>query len=174
MEKTGRCYVLDATALIQGLAPTALDEDAFTVPEVIEEVRPNKVSSMRIDVAISSGRLKTKKPSSRSIAIVSDIVKALGEDSALSKTDQDLLALALDLRESCREVTIISDDYAIQNVSAKIGIPFVKVAASGITLAFTWSLFCPACRRTYPSNTKPTCPVCGTPLKRMIVKKHRV
>jgi len=174
MVKTGKYYVLDATALIQGIAPTALSGDAFTVPGVIEEVRTSTMPSMRIETAISSGSLKTRKPSRESVAIVGDIVKAIGEGSALSKTDLALIALALDLKGGGHDVTIISDDYAIQNVSTRLGVPFITVAASGISLAFTWSLFCPACRRTYPSDMQPTCPVCGTPLKRRVVKKRKV
>jgi UPF0271 protein len=170
-----KCYVLDATALIQGLTPTALSHDAFTVPAVIDEVNADPVLSIRIEAAIASGTMKYRLPSGGSIAAISEIVRDLGEEESLSETDLELLALAIELRTEGWDVSLISDDYAIQNVSTKIGIPFVTVAASGITLVFTWSLFCPACRRTYPhGKSKITCPVCGTTLKRRVVKKRRI
>lgn len=170
-----RCYVLDATALIQGLSPTALDHDLFTVPEVIDEVRAGEVAAIRMEAAISSRSLRKRQPSRRAVDAIGGVVRTLGEESALSATDLALLALALDLKMEGRDVAIISDDYAIQNVSAKMKIPFIAVSSSGIAQAFRWSLFCPACRRSYPlSKGLTTCPVCGTALRRRVVEKDRL
>jgi len=169
-----RCYVLDSTALIQGLSPTALDQDLFTVPEVIDEVRMGEVSAIRMEAAISSRSLRKRQPSNHAVDAIGDIVRALGEESALSDTDLALLALAMDLKMEGRDVAIISDDYAIQNVSAKISIPFIPVSSSGIAHVFTWSLFCPACRKSYPLSKRTTCSVCGTTLRRRVVEKSRL
>jgi UPF0271 protein len=170
-----RCYVLDATALIQGLSPTALEgQDLFTVPEVVEEVREGQISAIRMEAAISSRRLKKRRPSRRAIEAVGDAVRALGEGPALSDTDLALLALSLDLRMEGRDVAMMSDDYAIQNVAVRLKIPFIAVSSSGIAQAFTWSLFCTACRRFYPPSRRTTCPHCGSTLRRRVVGRDRL
>jgi len=171
---TKKCYVLDATALIQGLNPTALKQDLFTVPEVVEEARTSEVLAIRIEAAISSRSLKKRRPSREAVDSIRNIVKDLGEESALSDADLALLALAMDLKMEGRDVSMISDDYAIQNVSTRIGIPFITVSSTGIVHAFAWSLFCPACRRPYPPGKQTACPICGTTLRRRVVRKGRL
>jgi len=168
-----KCYVLDATALIQGLNPTALKQDLFTVPEVVDEARTSELLAIRMEAAISSRSLKRRRPSREAIGSVRNAVRDLGEGSALSDADLALLALAMDLKMEGRDVSIISDDYAIQNVSTRIDIPFVTVSSTGIVHIFAWSLFCPACRRSYPPGRRSVCPICGTTLRRRAVRKGR-
>jgi len=168
-----RCYVLDATALIQGLSPTALMGDLFTVPEVVDEARTSDVLAIRVDAAIASSSLKRRRPSREAVDSIRKAVRDLGEGSALSDADLALLALAVDLKMEGRDVSIISDDYAVQNVSASIDIPFVTVSSTGIAHVFEWSLYCPACRRPYPPGRRTACPICGTALKRRAVRRGR-
>jgi len=168
-----RCYVLDATVLIQGLSPTAMDgQDLFTVPEVMEEVKEGEISAIRLETAISSRRLRKRRPSRQAIKAIGDVARDLGEEPALSDTDSALLALALDLRMEGRDVAIISDDYAVQNVATRLKIPFIAVSSSGIAQTFTWSLYCTACRRPYPPSDRTTCPIWGTALKRRAVGRE--
>lgn len=166
-----KCYVLDATALIQGLSPTALKGDLFTVPEVVDEARTSEVLAIRMDAAIASRSLKRRRPSRKAVGSVRDAVRDLGEGSALSDADLALLALAMDLKMKGRDISIISDDYAVQNVSARIDIPFVTVSSTGIVHVFAWSLYCPACRRSFRPGRQSACPICGTALKRRAVRR---
>ena len=92
----------------------------------------------------------------------------------LSKADVEVLALALDLKKSGLSPAIVSDDYAIQNVSETLDIEHSSLANFGITRRFNWVYYCPACFRRYPiEEADQTCRVCGTHLKRKVIKKTK-
>jgi len=97
-----------------------------------------------------------------------------GERQALSDADIGLVAMGLQLRSEGREVTILSDDYSVQNLAAALGIRFKPLAAAGIKLLFKWSLYCPACRKLHPPTADLLCARCGGPLRRRVVKSKGV
>jgi UPF0271 protein len=81
---------------------------------------------------------------------------AAGE--VLSVADIDVLALALQL-----DAAVVTDDYALQNVARKMGVPVVPLRQRG-TPGIRWRYRCTGCGRY--SKGPGECPVCGSPVKR--------
>lgn len=150
-----------------------ISEDQYTVPMVEIEFAGDPVACMRIKTAIESGKLKVETPDDRFIEEVEASAGTLGDYSFLSKTDIQVLALALQLKAHGYKPIIATDDYSIQNVAKHLGIEYASLATFGIRRLLKWVRYCPACWRKYPPNYKSkTCQVCGTELKRKPVKKN--
>ncbi len=162
-----RVLVLDTSAFVAGFDPFSLGEEQVTVPKVEEEIRRNSMVKTRFEMAVESGRLKVKVPSEEFSNRVKTPANKAGDSFKLSETDMQLLALALELKESGYSPQIVTDDYSIQNVATQMGIEFLALATFGIKRLLEWIRYCPACHREYPANcTFKECQVCGTELKR--------
>jgi UPF0271 protein len=162
---TLRIVVLDTSAFIQGYNLSS-DEDYYTVPEVLGEIR-EELGIMRYDGAKASGKLKETRPDAMWIKEIDDKAKSSGEAHKLSLTDKQLLALGLQLKSSGEVPTIISDDYSVQNMASRLGLRFASQATRGIKRVLDWSIYCPGCKRSFNSpQENNVCPVCGTELKR--------
>ena len=166
-EGSKRAFVLDSSAFIAGLDPFSVDGDVFTVPGVKHEVSRSSMGWLRLRMAEESGRLIVRAPSEGALEKARAISAFMGDAISLSDVDVELIALAIELAEEGRETTIVTDDYAIQNVARKAGIKFASVATLGIKEELRWMVYCPACYRRFPPDIEVReCPVCGTPLKR--------
>lgn len=129
---------------------------------------------MRFQTAVENGRLLIREPSEESLRIVETSAVRVGDTFFLSETDKQILALALEIKASGREPRLVTDDYSIQNVAAKLGIEFASLATFGIRRLLEWMRYCPACRKEYPADYKAAqCTVCGTELKRKPRKRLR-
>ena len=103
---------------------------------------------------------------------VEETSSKVGDVGVLSRADIEVLALALDLKNDNLSPAIVSDDYAIQNVSETLGIEHASLATFGISHKFDWIYYCPACFRRYTTkDAGQPCRVCGTPLRRKVVRK---
>jgi len=175
-DKTGvKVLVLDTSALVMGLNPSALDLPTYSVPSVMGELAPDTLSYTRFIASQDSSHLTVRKPSSSSVRLVEEASSRVGDVGVLSKADREVLALALDLKLTGLLPTIVSDDYAIQNVSETLGVGHSSLATFGIAKKFDWVYYCPACFRRYRAqDAKSACRVCGTRLKRKVAKKEQV
>jgi UPF0271 protein len=164
--------VLDSSVFIQGLDPQ--DEAAYTVPLVVQELREGLITT-RLRSMEATGRLKVLEPEQRFQDVVEGESLRMGESHTLSATDKQVLALGLQLRDEGLDPVIVSDDYSVQNMADALSLGHRGLATPGIRRRFTWTLYCPGCRREY-SEPQPddVCPVCGTGLKRKPVRKRRV
>jgi UPF0271 protein len=159
--------VLDTSAFIAGFDPFSVREEQVVPPLVEEEVLRSTLTRMRLGMALESGRVKIFAPSKGSIVLAETCATSVGDSFFLSQTDLQVLALALEIKTRGDIPCIVTDDYSIQNVAAKVGVPFVSLATLGIRRLLSWIRYCPACHRKYPANFKSkTCSVCGTHLKR--------
>jgi endoribonuclease Nob1 len=162
-----RVIVLDTSAFVAGFDPFALDVEQVTVPKVEEEIRRNSMVKMRLEMAIESGKLKVKAPTQEFSIKAEASANKVGDSFKLSETDKQLLALALELKASGCTPQIITDDYSIQNVAAKMGVEFLSMATFGIKRLLEWIRYCPACHKEYSADCKfKECQICGTELKR--------
>jgi endoribonuclease Nob1 len=166
-EENNRVIVLDTSAFIAGFDIFSLSVEQVTVPKVKEEIQVNSMVLMRFNMAIESGKLKIKAPSEEFTSKVKTTSNKVGDSFLLSKTDIQLLALALELKNAGYTPQLITDDYSIQNVATQMGIEFVALSTFGIKRLLEWIRYCPACHKQYPANRKSKeCQICGTELKR--------
>ena len=144
-------YVLDSSALIEGFVPPG-DVEIYITPGVEKEVR---------DKGINFHILKVVSPSRYNTKLVVKAAKETGDFPVLSDVDVELLALALQMNAK-----IITDDYAIQNVAAHLGLEFEGLHQKGIKEMRKWKWRCTSCGRYYDKYYE-QCPVCGGKLKRV-------
>jgi UPF0271 protein len=162
-----RVVVLDTSAFVAGFDSFSSGDEQFTVPKVEEEIRRNSMVKMRLEIAIESGKLKVKTPTPEFATKAEVPATKVGDSFKLSETDKQLLALALELKDSGYAPQIVTDDYSIQNVATKMGIEFLSLATLGIKRLLEWVRYCPACFKEYAADSKfKECLVCGTELKR--------
>lgn len=121
---------------------------------------------------MESGKLKVKKPDDALLAKVKTAAATIGDLASLSRTDLQILALALQLKTEKRSPLIITDDYSIQNVAKHLGIEYAPLATFGIRVPIKWTRYCPACHQKYSADYKiKYCRVCGVELKRKPLKR---
>ncbi len=154
-------YVLDSTPLLTGYSPSMVTNQHYTTQEILDEL--GKDEQLRIEVVREW--LQIREPSTKSIKAVKVAATATGDSLVLSSADLSVLALSIEISEEGRKVTLLTDDYAVQNVASKLQIPFQNYAWRGIRRTIIWELYCPTCRKTYNTQRR-TCPNCGSTLKR--------
>jgi len=147
-------YVLDSSAILTG---SQFAGELLTVPQVLEEIRRRGLTLEEEIFVEQRVRVFTAEEAAR--AIITAAARRTGDDARLSPTDAELLALAVE-----RKATLVTDDYAIQNVARVVGVPFVSVAQSGIRKVIQWYHRCSGCARYFDGPQK-ECPVCGSPVR---------
>jgi UPF0271 protein len=156
-----------------GYDPSSSELEQYTTPLVEAELPCGATSWIRFKMAVEAGKLKVDVPSLRSLNEVEDLSRKTGDVHRLSKTDIEVLALAFELSLKNLDVTVVSDDYSIQNLAEKLHLQYVSLATLGIRYSQDWILLCPACRRRFaPDFRGASCPVCGTTLKRKSLRRR--
>jgi len=168
-EKT---MILDTTAFIAGFNPLSIHDEVYSVPDVRRELTKSPMAKLRFDTAVKAGRLKICEPKIQYLNKAREASVEVGDLISLSEADMKILALAIQLKREGYAPTIITDDYSIQNVAKKLSLNYMSIAIFGIKFHLKWLLYCPACRRKYPSDYKfEKCEICGTKLKRKPLSK---
>jgi UPF0271 protein len=123
-----------------------------TIPEVLDEIKDeeSKLFLSLIDI-------KIEEPDDESVKAVREAAIKSGDIYKLSDTDIRLIAKALDLRE--KGAIIVTDDYAIQNIAALMGIEVDSIMQTGISRTYRWIRVCKGCKRPVEGET---CPICGS------------
>jgi UPF0271 protein len=164
--------VLDTSAFLAGFDPFSISEEQYTIPMVKDEIMKGSMTWVRFKTAVENGKLKVKTPDKTFLDEAKKSAKIIGDTFFLSKTDLQILALALELKTRGYFPIIATDDYSIQNVANQLGIEFASLSTFGIRFRLQWVRYCPACHRRYPADYKSKkCEVCGTELKRKPIKK---
>ncbi len=158
-----------------GYDPLSISGEQFTTSSVFDELNPNTTPYTRLKLAVETGKVKINSPSQSVLGEIEEISKRVGDISVLSKADKDVLAVALTLTRDGFSTVLVSDDYAVQNVAESLGLRYTSLATLGIRYRFRWVMYCPACKRRYAADVKMTvCSVCGTRLKRRVLRKKAV
>jgi UPF0271 protein len=147
-------YVLDATAFMEG---HEVDGPTATVPRVRDELQD--ASAYRFDAMEGSG-MHIQIPDDAALERVRQAAEASGDLDELSETDLELLAGALEL-----DATLVTDDYAMQNVADRLDVPVELIAQEGIEEVRDWQFQCQGCGREFEERRE-RCPVCGSDLTR--------
>ncbi len=146
--------VLDTSALF-GLEQVPPDWDAYVTEGVLAELE--KYNDRRSENLLHT--IKVSQATSASLSKVREAAKGTGDASRLSKTDVEVLALALELKAA-----VATDDYSIQNLASVLGIEFMPMNMKGITKVVRWNYLCTGCGKVF-KEPQPDCPVCGSPLR---------
>jgi UPF0271 protein len=156
-------YVMDTSGFLVGTNFT--EGTIVTVPGVVDEIIDSS-TRLRFDLLVDSG-LRVESPLESYIEHVILAAKSTGDDSVLSRTDLDILAKALELL-SISKVILITDDYAVQNVAASLGIEYKSAGSRGIKKNILWELKCIGCGAIAKSGNE--CPICGSEVRRRRVR----
>lgn len=147
-------YVLDASAFINEYHTT---EPTATVPSVREELQDE--SAYRYDAMEGSG-MHIQIPEEGTVERVRRAAQQTGDLEVLSETDIRLIAATLELGG-----TVVTDDYAMQNVADHLDVAVEMIAQEGISEQRDWQFQCQGCGREFDEH-KERCPICGADLAR--------
>ena len=146
--------VLDSSAFIHEYDP---DGPVASVPAVRDELKES--AGYRYDAMEGSG-MTVAVPGEDALRAVRNAALATGDRDVLSETDVSVLAAAHELG-----ATLVTDDYAMQNVASELGVDVDVVAQEGITERRDWRFQCQGCGRVFDDDQE-RCPVCGSDLER--------
>ena len=153
---------LDASAFYAGIVFLSGATRCVTTSAVFDEIKHVKAAAL--DALVHAGNLQVLDPGRKSIDAVSAAAKKTGDVAKLSAADVSILALALE-----RKAMLASDDYAVANVAATLGVRVVASSGKGIRETRRYIAYCSASGRAF-SPEKQECPLCGNRLKRRYKK----
>ncbi|MFB6166871.1 MAG: NOB1 family endonuclease, partial [Candidatus Nanohaloarchaea archaeon] len=113
-------YVLDANVFIHAVDLSLPFENPVTTPGVVEELESEEPGKR-----FEFGDVDVYQPSPDALDRVREEAERMGED--VSDIDVEVLALALE-----RDATVVSDDYAVQNLASRLGIEYEGFAKDEI------------------------------------------
>ncbi|MHC1597895.1 MAG: NOB1 family endonuclease [Methermicoccaceae archaeon] len=148
-------YVCDTSVFLCGHHQRIPMDRAITTPDVVSEVK-STVGRCVLEVALSHG-LRVERAKKEVVGHIRRRAEHLGDLPMLSAADLTVVAKAVEVGG-----TVVSDDYDVQNVCAKLKIPYLPVVQEGINGCRRWVYVCPACKRRFEAGRD--CPVCGTTL----------
>ncbi|MCQ4332677.1 NOB1 family endonuclease [Natronomonas sp. F2-12] len=147
-------HVLDSSAFINEYTTS---ESIATIPLVREELEDE--AGYRFDALEGSG-MRIHIPDPETVDRIERAARETGDEATLSRTDVRLLATAFEL-----DATLVTDDYAMQNVAEKLDITVDVIAQEGIDERREWRFQCQGCGRTFEENHE-RCEICGSDLER--------
>ena len=155
--------ILDASAFYAGV-PFRSSDVWYTTTLVFDEIKHIKKNHDALGTLLETNRLKIREPDADATKTAIDAAKKTGDYPQLSKQDMSIIALCIQ-----NQGEIITDDFAISNVAKNLGLKILPIMTKGIKDVGKWVHYCPGCRTNHKTGTE--CPVCGTPLKRKLLKE---
>ena len=147
-------HVLDSSAFINDYTT---NESIATIPLVREELEDE--AGYRFDALEGSG-MRIHIPDPGTVERVELSARETGDAETLSRTDVRLLATSFELY-----ATLVTDDYAMQNVAEKLDVTVEVIAQEGIDERRDWKFQCQGCGRVFDENRE-RCEICGSDLTR--------
>ena len=144
-------FILDTCAFLTQKHPTG---EFVTVPGIKNEII-NRQSRQYFENMLAT-QLKVMKAQKNSYDVVNKEAKETGDYDVLSKVDRDILALGYECKG-----TIITDDFAIQNVALALELKFLSCSGKVISEKRAWRYKCTACNHKEKVKLK-NCSVCGS------------
>jgi UPF0271 protein len=143
--------ILDTCAFFTQMHPNG---KIATVTNIKDEII-NRQSKQYYSNLKSKG-LKIIEPVTESVDFIKEKAKETGDLDVLSLADIKILALGYELQG-----TVVSDDFAIQNVSLHIGLEIIACSGKKITELRKWKYRCSACKLITDVKND-NCSVCGS------------
>ncbi len=154
--------ILDASAFYAGV-PFRSSNDYYTTSLVYDEIKHIKKNHDALGILLEANRLKIRDSDKESTEVAIKAAKDTGDFPQLSRQDISIIALCIEMNGE-----IISDDFAISNVAKNLSLKISPIMTQGIKDVGKWVHYCPGCRTNHTVGKE--CPVCGTPLKRKLLK----
>ena len=162
-------YVLDAGVLFSTWPQRFPKGQFVTTPAILDEVR-NRPSRARLESMESLDKITEAQPGRDALLRVLSAARATGDKSVLSDADIELIALALELKSSDKNATLVSTDLAVLNTAAALGVEIID-PNKRFRKRINWAFRCPACGHVSPVGVQDSeCPVCGTAMRRVAAK----
>ena len=158
--------ILDSTVFLEGASDGLPEGARVTVFEVAEEMKSGK-AAIEFDKIQKMG-LEIIEPKEEFILAAKKLQEKTKD--RVSQTDLRVIALALQFKNREKEVSVVSDDYAVQNLCKKEKINFLPLSKKGITRELNWKGRCKACGA--PMQDK-SCDVCGSTGKKYVPHQPR-
>ncbi|ABK76662.1 nucleic acid-binding protein [Cenarchaeum symbiosum A] len=158
---TDMIKILDASSFYAGV-PFGTSDTYHTTPQVFEEVRHIRGRQGVLDTLVGMGRIVIREPGTESLGKARSAAEKTGDVHELSAEDLSVLALSIETGGE-----LLTDDFAVSNVAAILGIKIVPIMTAGIKRAGRWIRYCPGCKKRFNGVTE--CPRCGNPLKKKLV-----
>jgi len=149
--------VLDASAFYAGI-PFGSAEKNYTTSLIFNEIKHIKKDHEAISALLDTNRLIIIDPEPQYLEMVKTKAKETGDFQKISREDISAIALSLQLK-----IELISDDFAVSNVSQHLDIMIRPVMTKGINYVGYWIYFCPGCKQTFKKISM--CPLCGNKLR---------
>ncbi len=156
--------ILDASAFYAGI-PFSTTDEFFTTSLIFDEIKHIKKNHDAIETLMEAKRLKISDPDAEFVDKIKVASKKTGDFNQLSKQDISVIALCLQMNGE-----IITDDFAISNVAKNLNLKVSPLMTSGINDVGNWIHYCPGCKKNFESGSE--CPLCGTQLKRKLIKHN--
>ena len=174
-------FVLDSVAFFTRRHPQG---ELLTAPGVEPELVNRR--SREYHAQLAAAGMQVASADADAQQRVAAAARETGDAGVLSPVDAQLLALALE-----RGATLITDDFAMQNVAASLGIVWLPVETAGIARQQRWRWTCSGCGASPKGDVTPSraakpategnrrsrvrqrwdephgeCPTCGSELRR--------
>lgn len=118
-------YIIDSPVILNDeLFYFDEEKKYFTTYRVSLEIKDFRSKAL-LNNAVKNSILQIMEPSEEATNGALKLASAVGVK--VSETDISIIALATDLKEKKEEITVITDDYSIQNLLLKLQIPFQSV-----------------------------------------------
>ena len=144
-------YVLDTCAFLSQKHP---DGKLITIPQIELELK-NK-QSLQYFSNLNEIGLEIREPSNENLDIIILNAGETGDLAVLSDTDLKILAIAHETKS-----TIVSDDFAIQNVALYMNLKYMSCSGKEIKELRKWKYKCSACN-FISMKKNPECTTCGS------------
>ena len=148
-------FVLDSVAFFTRRHPQG---ELLTAPGVEQELVNRR--SREYHAQLGAAGMQVASADAPAQERVAAAAQETGDAGVLSPVDAQLLALALE-----RSATLITDDFAMQNVAAAMGIAWLPVETVGIAKQLRWRWTCSGCRQKW-DEPHGECPTCSSELRR--------
>lgn len=152
-----RPLVLDTSALLAG-RPLGPGDATWIPAAVLDELKPGGRDRRHVDNLLAAGARTTDADAGARERVRAEAARG-GDLPRLSRADVDVLAIALQM-----DAELVTDDYTVQNVARRLGVPVRGVEQKGITEGYRFIPRCTGCRRILEAMAD-ECPTCGSPVK---------
>ncbi len=148
---------MDASAILRSTMD--FSRGNYLIPQAAYAEVLDGTARAALEDGIRNGDIKVAEPAPEALEKAREAASATGDVESLSDADLQLLALALE-----HAAAVVSDDYAIQNTAAELGLEVVATSADGIKKHIRWRWVCGGCGKSMDGSG--VCGVCGHKARR--------